>query len=137
VDTTVVLSAVEALTKVPNVRHIVDVAGGHGLALTSILRANPHLRGTLIDMPNVVEGTRPVLAREGVADRCEVVAGDMLASVPAGGDLYLLCRGGAGVSGMANEGSRRRRLSIAARRCVDRRIGRCPTRALSGSARAG
>jgi hypothetical protein len=72
------------------VRHIVDVAGGHGLVVASILKANPHLTGTLIDMPNVVEGTRPLLAREGVADRCEVVAGDILTAVPEGGDLYLL-----------------------------------------------
>jgi SAM-dependent methyltransferase len=73
-----------------NVRRIVDVAGGHGTVLASILKAHPHLHGTLLDMPSVVEGARPLLAREGVADRCEVAAGDMFASVPADGDLYLL-----------------------------------------------
>jgi hypothetical protein len=68
----------------------VDVGGGHGKVLASILRAHPHLRGTLLDLPSVVEGAPALLAREGVADRCEVVGGDMFASVPSGGDVYLL-----------------------------------------------
>jgi hypothetical protein len=72
------------------IRHVIDVAGGHGLVMASILKAYPHLKGTLIDMPGVVEGTRGLLAREGVADRCEVVAGDILTAVPEGGDLYML-----------------------------------------------
>jgi SAM-dependent methyltransferase len=69
---------------------VVDVGGGHGTVLASILRAHPHLRGTLLDRADVVAGAPALLAREGVADRCELVAGDMLASVPAGGDVYLL-----------------------------------------------
>jgi SAM-dependent methyltransferase len=73
-----------------SVRRIVDVAGGHGLVLASLLKAYPHLRGILFDTPPVVEGAKPLLARDGVADRCEVVGGDMFESVPAGGDLYLL-----------------------------------------------
>jgi SAM-dependent methyltransferase len=71
-------------------RRIVDVAGGHGKVLASILAAHPHLTGTLFDMPSVVAGAGALLAREGVADRCEVVGGDMFASVPQGGDIYLL-----------------------------------------------
>jgi orsellinic acid C2-O-methyltransferase len=73
-----------------NVRRVVDVGGGHGKVLATILKAHPHLFGTLLDMPSVVEGAPPLLAREDVADRCEVVGGDMFASVPAGGDVYLL-----------------------------------------------
>jgi hypothetical protein len=72
------------------VRHVIDVAGGHGHVLASILKAHPHLRGTLLDVPRVVEGARAFLAKEGVADRCDVVEGNMFASVPAHGDLYLL-----------------------------------------------
>jgi O-methyltransferase/methyltransferase family protein len=36
---------------------VVDVAGGHGALLMSILRANGRLRGTVFDLPHVVEGT--------------------------------------------------------------------------------
>ncbi len=38
------------------IRSIVDVGGGHGLLLATILERNPHLRGTLYDMPHVIEG---------------------------------------------------------------------------------
>jgi hypothetical protein len=33
----------------------------------------------------------PFLVKEGVAERCEVVGGDIFTAVPPGGDLYLLC----------------------------------------------
>ena len=69
---------------------VVDVGGGHGKVLASILKAHPNLRGTLFDLPRVVEGASPFLVKEGVADRCEAVGGDMFVSVPDGGDLYLL-----------------------------------------------
>jgi hypothetical protein len=72
------------------IRRVVDVGGGHGKVLASVLKAHPGLRGTLFDLPRVVEGAAASLAAEGVADRCEAVGGDMFQAVPAGGDLYLL-----------------------------------------------
>jgi len=74
------------------ISHVIDIGGGHGRVLASILKAYPHLRGTLFDLPRVVERAPSLLAKEEVADRCDVVGGDMLTSVPAGGDLYLLCQ---------------------------------------------
>jgi O-methyltransferase domain/Dimerisation domain len=71
---------------------LVDVGGGQGQLLAAILRANPTLLGTLFDLPSVVEGAPRVLAEAGVADRCEVIGGDIFAGVPAGGGLYLLSR---------------------------------------------
>lgn len=59
------------------IRHVVDVAGGQGKMLASILKAHPHLRGTLYDLPRVAESASVFLAKEGIADRCEVVGGDM------------------------------------------------------------
>lgn len=82
-----------ALTKAydfSEVRRIVDVGGGHGKVIAAILRAYPRLKGTVFDLPNVVEGASPLLASEGVSDRCDVVAGNMFDAVPAGGDAYLL-----------------------------------------------
>jgi len=69
---------------------VVDVGGGQGKVLASILKAHPDVRGTLFDLPRVAEGAAANLASEGVADRCEAVGGDMFKAVPAGGDLYLL-----------------------------------------------
>jgi hypothetical protein len=72
------------------VGRVVDVGGGHGKVLASILKAHLNLRGVLFDLPRVIEGASAFLAREGVADRCEAVGGDMFKSVPAGGDVYVL-----------------------------------------------
>jgi len=70
-------------------RKVVDVGGGHGSLLASVLSANPRAIGVLFDAPSVIAGARE-LEGAGVADRCEKVAGDFFQSVPQGGDAYLL-----------------------------------------------
>lgn len=70
---------------------LADLGGGQGSTLAAILRANPSLRGILMDRPQVVADLTPLEAA-GVADRCEVVAGDILAGVPGGVDAYLIKR---------------------------------------------
>jgi hypothetical protein len=69
---------------------LVDVAGGQGMLLASVLAKNPAQRGILFDMPSAVANAKPILERAGVASRCEIVGGDFFKSVPAGGDGYLL-----------------------------------------------
>jgi O-methyltransferase domain len=63
---------------------LVDVGGGHGILLGAILRSAPDLRAVLVDQPAVVEQARRRLAADGVADRCELVAGDFFGDLPAG-----------------------------------------------------
>lgn len=69
---------------------IVDVGGGHGGLLTSILKANPNAAGVVFDLPLTIEGAAERIAAEGLAERCEVVGGDFFKTVPAGGDAYIL-----------------------------------------------
>ena len=69
---------------------LVDVGGGHGLLIASILSKYPLMRGVVYDDPKVVEGAREVLEAHGVAERAELIGGDFFASVPAGGDAYIL-----------------------------------------------
>jgi hypothetical protein len=69
---------------------LMDVAGGHGLLLTTILAANPTLRGILAEQPHVVATARSILEESAVADRCTVVEVDFFASVPSGADAYVL-----------------------------------------------
>lgn len=71
---------------------VVDVGGGNGTLLASVLSAHPHLRGVLFDRPQVIEAARDNPAVKTVANRCELVAGDFFTSVPAGGDAYVLSR---------------------------------------------
>lgn len=69
---------------------LVDVGGGYGALLTSILLANPHVRGMLFDIPPVIEGARGRIAAAGLAQRCQLVDGDVFVAVPRGGDAYIL-----------------------------------------------
>lgn len=71
-------------------RNIVDVGGGTGNLLATVLRANPHARGTLLDVPQVADSARARLAALGLGERCDFVGGDFFEKVPSGGDVYLL-----------------------------------------------
>ena len=72
------------------IKKLVDVGGGHGLLLASVLAKYPDVKGILFDDPNVVAGAKDVLGPHGVADRCETVGGDFFKTAPAGGDAYIL-----------------------------------------------
>jgi hypothetical protein len=74
------------------VRRLVDVGGGQGVLLAAILRSAPQLRAVLVDRPMVIERAQAWLAQEQLGERCELVPGDFFASVPDGGDAYLLSR---------------------------------------------
>lgn len=69
---------------------LVDVGGGHGSVLGSILQKYPHIKGILFDMEHVTRGAKPYLQTLGVADRCDIQSGDFFKSVPAGGDTYIM-----------------------------------------------
>lgn len=73
------------------VRHVVDVGGGTGALLAEVLRADPAIRATLVDLPGTVARGRRFLAEQGLADRCEFVGQSFFDPLPAGGDVYLLC----------------------------------------------
>ncbi|AKF82189.1 O-methyltransferase [Myxococcus fulvus 124B02] len=71
-------------------RTLVDVGGGSGNLLTSLLAANPGTKGLLYDQPHVAEDARRLIAARSLAHRCEFQAGDFFECVPSGGDAYLL-----------------------------------------------
>ena len=56
------------------------------------LMAHPHTQGILFDMPHVIAEARSHIEATGIADRCELLAGDFFEAVPAGGDAYVLKR---------------------------------------------
>jgi O-methyltransferase domain/Dimerisation domain len=69
---------------------IADLGGGDGTLLAAILAAVQGPRGLLFDLPPALKAADAVLDAAGVADRCEVIAGDFFEKVPPGADAYLL-----------------------------------------------
>jgi hypothetical protein len=69
---------------------IVDVGGSRGTLLAYLLGALPTAHGVLMDRAEALAEAPGFLAEAGVADRVELVVGDFLREVPAGGDLYVL-----------------------------------------------
>lgn len=73
-------------------RTIVDVGGGRGHLLASLLAHHAGTRGVLLELPAATSGAETLLEHAGVRNRCDVVAGDFFTAMPEGGDLYLLRR---------------------------------------------
>jgi hypothetical protein len=65
------------------IEHVVDIGGGTGEMLRTLLAAHPHLRGMLFDLPRVVAAAKP-------AERLTTAAGDFFADPLPRGDAYVL-----------------------------------------------
>lgn len=72
------------------VRCLVDVGGGEGHLAAVLLRRYPAMSAVVFDRPAVTSAAEATLAEAGLSDRAVAVGGDFFASVPAGGDVYLL-----------------------------------------------
>jgi hypothetical protein len=86
--------AIAAAYKFSGIRTLVDVGGGNGSLLATILKANPKLKGVLFDQPSVIARARQdrYVTANGVAERCTLESGDFFAAVPKGGDAYIMKR---------------------------------------------
>jgi len=71
-------------------RMVIDVGGGRGRLLATILACHPHLSGILLDQTHVIDSARETLEEAGVSGRCELVGGNFFEAVPKGGDAYIL-----------------------------------------------
>jgi hypothetical protein len=71
---------------------IVDVGGGYGYLIQSILQGNQSQRGILFDLPHVVRIGQEEIVDAGIAERCEFVGGSFFGNIPSGGDIYLITR---------------------------------------------
>ncbi|WP_053161218.1 methyltransferase [Streptomyces caatingaensis] len=73
------------------VNSVVDIAGGQGHLLRTLLAQHSHVHGTLFDLEGTVADAVPELGEDGeFGDRCQVVAGDCLSEVPVKAELYIL-----------------------------------------------
>lgn len=90
-DNAWVLEALESYD-FSRISHLCDVGGGHGHTLCSLLAKYLHLKGTVLELPSVIENKELLWAdKMGVEDRCNYVAGDMFKEVPPA-DAHMMKR---------------------------------------------
>ena len=85
-----VVSAVLEAYDFSGIHTLVDVAGGHGSVICSVLAKYPQMRGILTDLQHVLDGATECICSHGVQSRVERIACDFFRSVPPGGDAYLM-----------------------------------------------
>ena len=73
-------------------RRIVDIGGGHGELLASMLGAAPGAEGVLLEQESLLPDARERLSEAGVLSRCRLEGGSFFDRVPDDGDLYVLRR---------------------------------------------
>lgn len=71
-------------------RSVVDVGGGEGQLLFSLLERFPELQGTLFDQPDVVTAAAASARARALGARCAFVGGDVFGPLPGAADLYLM-----------------------------------------------
>ena len=83
---------VAAAYKFSGIRTLVDVGGGHGSLLATILKANPKLKGVLYDQPSVIARAQKDqhVTTKGIAGRCRLESGNFFEAVPKSGDVYIM-----------------------------------------------
>ncbi|MFI2642685.1 methyltransferase [Streptomyces sp. NPDC018610] len=70
---------------------VADIGGGQGHVVACLLEKYPTMRGTLLDLPRVVDNADPRLRPGGpLADRVDIVPGDCRESVPVTADVYII-----------------------------------------------
>ncbi|MGW7572446.1 methyltransferase [Streptomyces sp. NPDC054765] len=80
--------AVAAVYPFPEAGTVVDVGGGRGGLLRAALRRHPHLTGVLFDQAPPL--AHHLLEGDELKGRWRTEEGDFFASVPEGGDVYVL-----------------------------------------------
>ncbi len=71
-----------------DISHIVDIGGGNGSMLTTLLSHYANMQGTIFDQPAVIEQTQSSIRSAGLQERCDTIAGDFFEMLPSGGDMY-------------------------------------------------
>ena len=72
------------------VKTLLDVAGGHGLLLATILRRHKTMHGILFDLPHVAAGAAATFTRAGIAGRVRIESGDFFKELPPGADAIIM-----------------------------------------------
>jgi len=99
--TSSVTSLISSMYDFSQFNTIIDIGGGQGIFLSTILRDNAKLYGVLFDLPHAIQSAKKLYPREsansndnvdhGILSRCKLIEGDFFKSIPAtGADGYII-----------------------------------------------
>lgn len=72
------------------IHHLCDIGGGHGHLICNLLLKHSHLKGTVLELEQVIKDKDLLWASKmGAADRCNYLAGNMFNQVPSA-DAYIM-----------------------------------------------
>ena len=67
-----------------------DIGGGKGEAVAKVLKTYPDIHGVIFDQPHVIERAAENIRKQGLEDRCELIAGDFFKEIPVASDVYFM-----------------------------------------------
>ncbi len=71
---------------------VIDVGGGSGGVSIALCRAVPSLRATVVELPNVAVLARQIVGEEGMGERVQIQAGNIVERAPEGVYDAALCK---------------------------------------------
>ena len=89
ISTTEARAAAEAYD-FKGIETLMDVAGGHGLLLATVLRRHKKMRGVLFDLPHVAAGAAATFTRARITGRVRIESGDFFKELPLGADAIIM-----------------------------------------------
>jgi hypothetical protein len=94
------VSSISTLYGFSQFNSVVDIGGGQGLFLSTILKDNPKLKGMVFDLPHAIEGAEQQqishekpssgVTHNNVSSRCRFTSGNFFESIPSGADGYII-----------------------------------------------
>jgi hypothetical protein len=84
-------SELASLPDIADATTVLDVCGGDGSLLAVLLERHPHLRGSLLELPETAALAQTRFHKRGLGSRVSVCAGDVFQNVPREHDVCLLC----------------------------------------------
>ena len=66
------------------------IFAGAGSTIIPLLKAYPEMKGILLDFESAIAVAQPAIEQAGLTERCQLVSGNCVETVPSGGDTYIL-----------------------------------------------
>ena len=93
------VSSITSMYNFSQFNAVIDIGGGQGMLLSTILKNNPNLHGILFDLPHAIESAKKLYVsnattnsqdhnndNDDVLSRCKLIEGDFFKSIPAAPD---------------------------------------------------